>query len=199
MSYSAAPSEDQPGSFYLVIDLEATCCDQGTIPPDESEIIEIGAVMVDAASLQQVDEFATFVRPARHRVLREFCTALTSITQQQVDSAPLLVDALAELRRWAEKYPGHVFCSWGDYDRKQIQRECARKGIAYPLACGHINMKQQFSFQQGLPKRFGMAGALSKAGLVLEGTHHRGIDDARNIARLLPYVVGAQLVPRQWP
>ncbi|MDF2697512.1 MAG: Inhibitor of the KinA pathway to sporulation, putative exonuclease, partial [Labilithrix sp.] len=32
--------------------------------------------------------------------------------------------------------------------------------------------------------------ALEHAGLTLEGTHHRGIDDARNIARLLPWLLG---------
>ena len=43
--------------YYLVIDLEATCCDQGTIPAGKMEIIEIGAVMADARSLQPVDDF----------------------------------------------------------------------------------------------------------------------------------------------
>ena len=33
-----------PPGHYLVIDLEATCCDRGTIEREESEIIEIGAV-----------------------------------------------------------------------------------------------------------------------------------------------------------
>ena len=37
-----------------------------------------------------------------------------------------------------------------------------------------------------------MAQALKLAGLELDGTHHRGIDDARNIARLLPFIVGDQ-------
>ncbi|GIS61919.1 MAG: hypothetical protein CM1200mP2_41440 [Planctomycetaceae bacterium] len=35
-----------------------------------------------------------------------------------------------------------------------------------------------------------MAAALKEVGLELRGTHHRGIDDARNIARLLPFIVG---------
>jgi hypothetical protein len=34
--------------------------------------------------------------------------------------------------------------------------------------------------------------ARQQAGLELTGTHHRGIDDARNIARLLPLAVGAR-------
>jgi len=47
-----------------------------------------------------------------------------------------------------------------------------------------------FSEKQGLKKKQGMAGALKLCGLPLEGTHHRGIDDARNIARMLPWIVG---------
>lgn len=59
-----------------------------------------------------------------------------------------------------------------------------------PIAYPHVNLKQLFSNTQGLPKRYGMAEALQLAGLPLEGTHHRGIDDARNIAKLLPYILG---------
>jgi len=53
----------------------------------------------------------------------------------------------------------------------------------------HLNLKRRFAARQGLRKPVGMAGALRKAGLELAGTHHRGIDDARNIARLLPLIV----------
>ena len=181
--------------FYLVIDLEATCCDQETIPREETEIIEIGAVMVDGATLKPVDEFATFVRPVQHSQLRPFCMELTSITQSHVDGAPTIADALMQLRLWAEQYPGYLFCSWGDYDRNQIRHECQRSSLDYPFSSGHLNLKQQFTQQQGLRKRFGMAEALRKVGLPITGTHHRGIDDARNIARLLPYVVGTLRVP----
>lgn len=38
-------------------------------------------------------------------------------------------------------------------------------------------------------KSCGMARALEIAGLPLEGTHHRGADDARNIARLAALVL----------
>jgi 3'-5' exoribonuclease 1 len=51
-------------------------------------------------------------------------------------------------------------------------------------------VKKQFSTQLGEETRYGMAGALRRVGLQLQGTHHRGIDDARNIARLLPWVLG---------
>ena len=34
-------------AFYLVIDVEATCDDQDTLPRAESEIIAIGEILVD--------------------------------------------------------------------------------------------------------------------------------------------------------
>lgn len=44
--------------------------------------------------------------------------------------------------------------------------------------------------RQGLAKKPGLDQAVKLAGLQFTGTHHRGIDDARNIARLLPYIFG---------
>lgn len=74
--------------YYLVLDLEATCCDRQTIKRHEMEIIEIGAVMVEARNLTIVDEFQTFIKPVRHPIFTEFCKSLTSIAQVQVDRAP---------------------------------------------------------------------------------------------------------------
>lgn len=45
-----------------------------------------------------------------------------------------------------------------------------------------------------MKKKLGMARALEIAGLPLDGTHHRGIDDARNMAKLMPYILGKKIV-----
>lgn len=177
---------------YLVIDLEATCCDAGTIPREQTEMIEIGAVVADARTFARLDDFTTFVRPVRHPRLTPFCKELTHIVQQDVQSAPLLPEAIAALLDWLQEFPNHLFCSWGDYDRKQFERECAFNNIPYPFGAEHINLKKQFSEQRGLRRRLGMAAALRTVGLELEGTHHRGIDDARNITRLLPFIFETQ-------
>ncbi|MFO7904156.1 MAG: exonuclease domain-containing protein [Planctomycetota bacterium] len=174
--------------YYLVIDLEATCCDSETVPQGETEIIEIGAVMADARSLQPVDEFGAFVRPVRHPILTEFCSQLTSITQQQVDGAMGFPDVLVGLIQWAAAYPNHLFSSWGEYDRKQLARDCSFHRVRYPFE-DHLNVKRCFAKAMGLRKPDGMAPALRRVGLPLQGTHHRGIDDARNIVRLLPYIL----------
>jgi inhibitor of KinA sporulation pathway (predicted exonuclease) len=83
-----------------------------------------------------------------------------------------------------------VFCSWGDYDRRQLEADCLRHRLPYPMPGRHVNLEALFSATLGLRKKLGMAEALRQVGLDLHGTHHRGIDDARNIARLVPYAAG---------
>ena len=181
--------------LYLVIDFEATCCDKGTISRERMEIIEIGAIMVDAANLQPVSEFQSFVRPVRHPKLTEFCTRLTSIQQADVNGAPLFADFISAFRLWLYQYHGFAFCSWGDYDLKQLRQDCDFHRISYPISAPHLNVKRLMAERQQLAKKPGLGEAVRMAGLEFSGTHHRGIDDARNITRLLPYIFGDLRLP----
>jgi inhibitor of KinA sporulation pathway (predicted exonuclease) len=181
--------------LYLVIDLEATCSRDESVPRAQMEIIEIGAVMVAEDSLEALAEWQSFVRPRIHPTLTDFCRSLTSITQAQVDAAPSFPVAMKGLTAWIDSFSHRgfteiVFASWGDYDRLQFQQDCSQHAIPYPLPSVHFNIKRGFARALGLRRKFGMAAALEHLGLPLEGSHHRGIDDARNIAKLLPYALG---------
>jgi len=177
---------------YLVIDLEATTSNDGTLPRDEMETIEIGAVLVRAITLAVEAEFQSFVRPVRHPTLTPFCTQLTGITQGMLADAPEFPEALESLRqamlvgRW-----GVIWGSWGLFDDTQLRRDCAFHDVTYPMP-EHMNLKNVFSAAQGRRKRYGMSKALRLCGLPLEGAHHRALDDAKNIAQLLPWTVGGQ-------
>ena len=85
----------------------------------------------------------------------------------------------ADSRPWA---------SWGDYDRKQFERQCAATGTPYPFSARHTNAKAQYALAHGL-RRMGMDEALQHARLPLEGRHHRGEDDAWNIAALILHLI----------
>lgn len=179
---------------YLVIDLEATCDDQGQVPRQQMEIIEIGAVLVDGETFAPKAEFQSFIRPVRHPRLTPFCQKLTSITQEEVDRAP----GFAAVIRALTEFMAHdrpLFSSWGNYDKGQFGLDAKYHGIKLPFGKDHLNIKEAFSRALGTSKRFGMGGALRKLQIPLEGTHHRGIDDARNIAKILPYAVGAMAIP----
>jgi inhibitor of KinA sporulation pathway (predicted exonuclease) len=182
-------SQNKDRSFYyLVVDLEATCSEDGAVPRSFMEIIEIGAVMVNHSTWQIDSEFQQFVKPVRNPYLTEFCTQLTSIKQEDVEKAPTFPEAMINFQNWLNKFPNHVFCSWGEYDRKQFIQDCEFHKVLYPFSSEHININKLFSEYLGVSKGYGMAGALLKLGMTLKGTHHRGIDDARNIASIFKYI-----------
>ncbi|MCY1061830.1 3'-5' exonuclease [Nannocystis sp. SCPEA4] len=177
----------EPTTRYLVVDLEATCDEHHALPREDTEIIEIGAVLVDGATLEPLDEFQSFVRPVVHPRLTPFCTQLTTITQADVARAPTFRFVAPKLAAFGQ---GALFCSWGGYDRNQLERDARRAGIRAPLGPRHLNLKEAFARAAGEARELGTQGALRRVGLAPTGTHHRGIDDARNIARLLPWALG---------
>ena len=184
-----------PEAGYLVIDVEATCDDGPSVPKHEMEIIEIGAVLVDSVSLTTVAELQTFIRPVRHPVLTAFCTRLTSISQSDVAGGRTFPAAIGALCAFAREHAPNarpLFCSWGDYDRKQLEQDAAYHGVKLSFGGRHVNLKKRFAERSGETKKLGMHEALARVGLPLVGMHHRGIDDARNIARLLPWVLGRE-------
>ena len=176
-----------------VIDVEATCWEGEPPPGAVGEIIEIGLTVVDHGSRERVAKHRMLVRPRRSTV-SAFCTELTGLTQAEVDTGV----EFAEACRWlaSEHRAGaRAWASWGDYDRNQFKRQCKATGTAYPFGQRHTNVKQAFAVARALGKRPGMAEALAIAGLVLEGRHHSGADDAWNIAALVLDLLGRG----QWP
>ncbi|WP_354643736.1 3'-5' exonuclease [Kitasatospora camelliae] len=166
-----------------VIDVEATCWDGQPPPGAVSEIIEIGLTVVDLGSGERVGKHRILVRPARSTV-SPFCTELTGLTQAEVSRGVSFAEACRRLA--ADHRAGaRPWASWGDYDRNQFTRQCQATGTPYPFGRRHTNAKAVFTEAHGLRKRPGMAHALKVAGLPLEGRHHRGEDDAWNIAALV--------------
>ena len=167
----------------LVVDVESTCWDGPPPPGQESEIIEIGLCVLAVASLQPLEKRSILVRPERSTV-SPFCTALTTLTQADVDAG---ISLEAACRILEEEYNGkqRLWASYGDYDRRQLEGECRDKDVPYPFGPGHLNVKTLFAITHALPREVGLSQALGRLALPLEGTHHRGVDDAWNIAQIL--------------
>ncbi|MEL7532849.1 MAG: 3'-5' exonuclease [Bacteroidota bacterium] len=167
---------------YIVLDLEASCWrERGHKKP--SEIIEIGAVAIDSQG-NILDEFAHFVRPQLHPILSPFCTELTSITQADVDQAQDFPAVLQSFTDWIDLSQPYLLCSWGFYDRNQLEKDCKLHQLETTWLSPHISVKHQYTQIAAAKKHMGMARALKHENLPLLGTHHRGIDDARNIAQI---------------
>ncbi|MEF2279992.1 3'-5' exonuclease [Deinococcus sp. YIM 134068] len=171
------------GRYLNVVDVEATCWEGPPPPGQVSEIIEVGLCVIDTFTLERVARHRLLVCPQRSEV-SAFCTTLTGWTAEELEGGLsfrgacqlLQRDHHADLRAWA---------SWGDYDRRQFERQCLAEDVPYPFRNRHTNVKAEYSRAHGLTRKLGMAEALAYARLPLEGRHHRGEDDAWNIGALV--------------
>lgn len=178
--------------YYVVMDFEATCWKEGQSTADQ-EIIEFPAVFIDASTLEPIDEFREFVRPKFCPQLSAYCTQLTSIQQEDIDNAALLPQVLRRFGAWLDAYglqanpSSAIPVTCGNWDlRSMLPTEVRRKALDFHPTLGWwCNIKDVFSRAMGRDRAPGMDGMLKALRLPLVGHHHLGIDDCRNIARIL--------------
>ena len=85
--------------YAVVLDIEHTCTEDGSIPPKDRETIEVGAVLVDCNTLEVVKEYQSFVKPIIHPVISQFCADLTGIQQAELDNSPIFKDFFRRLNK----------------------------------------------------------------------------------------------------
>ena len=167
----------------LVIDVESTCWEGSPPPGQSSEIIEIGLCPVDPKTLTRLEKRSILIKPIQSEI-SSFCTELTTLTPDMFTDAGSLADAMKILKNEFHS-KDRLWASWGDYDRRQFERVCADQGVGYPFGPSHLNVKSLFAAATGIDQELGLDGAYKHLGLTMEGTHHRGDDDAWNIAGFL--------------
>ncbi len=167
---------------YIIFDLEATCWEEKH--RHVSEIIEIGALKINN-NKEIVDEFNAFIKPILQPQLSEFCKKLTSIEQSDVDNAKDFRDVIDKFKKWIgvgeEEYQ---LCSWGFYDKKHLIIDSKLHNLNGDWLEKHMSVKHQHQMLKNLSKSAGLDYAIKFEDLEFEGKHHRGIDDARNIAKI---------------
>lgn len=182
---------DTKTALLNVVDVEATCWAAGPPPGQVSEIIEIGLATVAG---RRAGRRSILLRPQRSAV-SAFCTELTGLTQADA-GAGVSFTAACQMLAADHQSASRPWASWGEYDRQQqFARQCQATGTGYPFGPCHVNAKAVFARAHRLRTRPGMASALRIAGLPLEGRHHRGADDAWNIAALILHLNAAG----RWP
>lgn len=175
---------------YIIFDLEATCWSEEDKNNDalkhiykQNEIIEIGAVAIDE-QMKIIGSFDIFVKPTINPILSQFCKDLTHIDQEFVDRAKTFDVAVKLFEEWCGE--DVELCSWGFYDKKQLTTESEIKrynGNIVNMLKHHISVKHQFGSIKKI-KPCGTRKALNILGLNFDGTQHRAIYDAQNIAKV---------------
>lgn len=216
-------AKQQRYTHILVVDFEAdsgykTAKVEGAIP----EIIEFPCVVISTEKQRVVGEFRRFVRPVLFPQLSGFIRGFCGIKQEQVDAANPWPEVVAEFSAWLRGQgllvdnalaPGAILMSCGNADfttmLKAQNRASKRAGHEFapgelrrgrqPVFSRWINIKNPFREFLGLPVEHGasMATMLDKLGIVLEGRHHSGLDDARNLARIALHMMDKGVVFEQ--
>ena len=151
---------------FIIYDLEATCW--RSPKPRQVEIIEIGAVKVNE-NLKIVDEFCEFILPIVHPKIDKFCTKLTSITQEDVDTADNFNVVVNRFEEWMKP----------NVTPTVLLHEMELSWLKY-WAC----LQSHYSKFKGSNNQVGLKNALKLEGLEFNGIQHRAIEDARNMAEL---------------
>jgi ERI1 exoribonuclease 3 len=200
-SASSQPVTDTSHRYLCVLDFEATCWKEGG--RQDMEIIEFPSVLcrveqgaTGKPTLVIVDELQQYVRPVIVPELSDFCTELTGIRQEQVSTARPFPEAYQTHYQWLTSHikPGDTvhIVTCGAWDLNTMLPQELRRYPdldSYPVYMEYINIKEAFGKCYGTEKASGMAGMLRHLGLQLEGRHHSGIDDCRNIQRILAEIV----------
>jgi inhibitor of KinA sporulation pathway (predicted exonuclease) len=183
--------------YYLcVLDFEATCWQQEdhTKSREEMEIIEFPSVLYrineHGRTVQLVSEFHQYVRPTLHPQLSAFCTELTGIEQPTVDAANTIEVVYAEHTDWLVQHvpvgSKFLFATCGNWDlATQLPREMINKHMK--LKCYYrtfVNVKTEYE-QFYKRKARSMDDMFSFLQLDFVGRLHSGIDDTRNIAKII--------------
>lgn len=168
----------------LVVDIEATCWENRVTPVGQrAEIIEVGLAIINIPTMQIVEKKSILVYPTESKI-SEYCTNLTTITQMLADTGVSFEEACQTLMN-KYKSRSRIWASYGDYDRIKFGTQCQERHVTYPFGSTHLNVKSLMCLRRRHTKEVGMAKALNILNLELEGTHHRGHDDAFNIAKIL--------------
>ncbi|XP_069975445.1 ERI1 exoribonuclease 3 isoform X4 [Penaeus vannamei] len=178
----------QDFDYFLVLDFEATCDQERLIQPQE--IIEFPVLKINASSYEIESTFHEFIKPVHHPTLTDFCTRLTTISQAEVDNGKSFHTVMHLFDTWIKKEVGldkkFLFITCGDWDLKtMLPSQCKIENIQVPHYCDMWhNIKKSYSLKTGVYVK-GMMPMLTGLKLQHIGTHHRGLDDCKNIANIL--------------
>jgi inhibitor of KinA sporulation pathway (predicted exonuclease) len=168
-----------------VFDLEFTAweCSMATHwlrPGEFKEVVQIGAVKLDAATFAVLDSFECLVRPRLNPVLSSYFENLTGIANKMVVQRGVdFADAYARFLDFADDGP---ICAFG-HDEWVLEENLRLYGIrkARPLPLFH-DLRGWFAERGIDPRGLLSCDIAPKLGIAFAGHAHNALDDARSLA-----------------
>ncbi|MDI6453564.1 PolC-type DNA polymerase III [Peloplasma aerotolerans] len=157
---------------YIVFDIETT-----GLSSTRDKIIEIAAVKIESGSV--TERYQTFINPGES--LSNFTTELTDITDEMLENAPTIADALPEFLKFIEG--GILVAHNALFDVGHIKENAKALNLKFDdsLIIDTLNLSRYF-YNHTL-KRFNLK-AVAKSFKVKQEQHHRAEDDAYVTAQI---------------
>ena len=172
---------------FFVIDLEFTQYTRPTGRPRAffSEIIEIGAVRLDAATREITGEIQNFVKPQFFPKQAAESMAFCMITEEDMKSAigfAGMIDNIKTLYTPEKSY----FVTWGEADYQVIEEGCRRHKLDHPILPGDcLDLAAAYKLLKGERRTTGLKQAARELGVDADGLWHTAHADALNTAKVL--------------
>ncbi|HEU5375672.1 MAG TPA: 3'-5' exonuclease [Ktedonobacteraceae bacterium] len=165
--------------------VRTTCWEKGMRPEDEEhEVIEVGTCILDVATLEISQKQRVILRPYRSKI-SDFCTLLTTLTQEQVEAEGIAFPQLClQLRH--HKMHEYAWASFGEDQRLFIERECLVRQAPYPLNALHLNVRLLATCHLQLTQAPSVARTLQLLRLPPQEGRRAG-DAAWSVARILAF------------
>ena len=175
---------------YLVIDLEFCRTEKHRarlaryyVP---FETIQIGAAVLNEEN-EVVDRFNTLVQPLYGQPDAKV-TELTGIRPEDLQQAPLLTKALADMAEWIGDRR-MIAASWSRTDYRQLSDEMSQKNIRNKtieaLFDDWVDLQKAYTDMVGSSQAISLEKAMNASLVEVEGRLHDGAVDALNTARLI--------------
>lgn len=170
----------------VVIDLEFTPVPKGKrVGGLRYEIIEVGAVKLDASGTP-CGEFSHMVKPALASGVSGKVHHMTGIGDEDLTCARPLAEVLEALAAWIG--PGKArMVTWSDSDLKQVEAECAAKGVEHHLPSRWLDIQRLYPRLMGTGNRrkVALGEAADWCGIANDkASAHRALYDAQMTAEI---------------
>ncbi|KAI9822651.1 MAG: hypothetical protein M1827_000370 [Pycnora praestabilis] len=128
---------------FVVIHVATTCDEHGVyVTKDSAEVIEIGWILLDAKSCEELHRESILVKPV-NTPITPLCTSLTTLTWEHVRNAGSFRDAINRFDTFANEFllPNNLefaFVTLDSWDlRVQLPREARDKAVVLPPYLQH--------------------------------------------------------------
>ncbi|MDZ5609453.1 exonuclease [Bacillus pseudomycoides] len=168
--------------YYIVFDVERNFRPYKS--QDPLEVVDIGAIKVEASTMQIIERFSSLVKPTAP--LTRHTTKLTGITKKdlkEVEKFPMVMKRFLQFAG-----DDYIFITWGKEDYKFLAQDCQLHNIE----CPNIESERKFDLQKFVFQAYeqlfihtpSLKFAVEQFALEWEGKQHRAFADAKNTVNI---------------